>query len=195
MKTCRKKLHQYNKTLKQCPECKKLNEITNKDKKQKYQKERYEANKQLEKVAKQQYYIENKTEILERNKKWKTLNPEKHAKQQREYHRQRKTHDRIYKLKHQISSLILTSYKRGHYKKSSRTHEILGCSIEELDNHLIATAMSNYGSYINLPDIYHIDHIIPISSATSEEEVLKLNHYSNLQLLYSEDNLKKSNYF
>ena len=40
---------------------------------------------------------------------------------------------------------------------------------------------------------YHIDHIIPVSIATNEEELLKLNHYTNLQLLYPKDNLSKSN--
>ena len=39
----------------------------------------------------------------------------------------------------------------------------------------------------------HIDHIIPISTAESEEEIIKLNHYTNLQLLKAEDNIQKSN--
>ena len=35
---------------------------------------------------------------------------------------------------------------------------------------------------------WDIDHRIPISSATSEEEMIKLNHYTNLQPLCSYTN-------
>jgi hypothetical protein len=40
---------------------------------------------------------------------------------------------------------------------------------------------------------WHLDHIIPISSAQTEEEIFKLNHYSNFQPLWAEDNIKKGN--
>jgi hypothetical protein len=40
----------------------------------------------------------------------------------------------------------------------------------------------NYGK------IWDIDHIIPLASAINEQEVLKLNHYTNLQPLDSNIN-------
>ena len=39
----------------------------------------------------------------------------------------------------------------------------------------------------------HLDHIIPVSSATTHDEVLRLNHYSNFQPLWAADNTAKSN--
>ena len=44
----------------------------------------------------------------------------------------------------------------------------------------------NYGQW-------HIDHIKPISLATTEQEVMELNNYNNLQPLWAVDNIKKSN--
>lgn len=38
---------------------------------------------------------------------------------------------------------------------------------------------------------WHFDHIIPLASAKTEEELIKLNHYTNFQPLWAEDNLKK----
>jgi hypothetical protein len=41
-------------------------------------------------------------------------------------------------------------------------------------------------------DLWQIDHIIPISFGESEDEVIKLNHFSNLRPLWIKDNLEKS---
>ena len=38
---------------------------------------------------------------------------------------------------------------------------------------------------------WHIDHIIPLSSAANEEELYKLCHFTNLQPMWATDNIRK----
>ena len=38
---------------------------------------------------------------------------------------------------------------------------------------------------------WHIDHIMPLASAKTKEDVIRLNNYINLQPLWAEDNLRK----
>jgi bacterioferritin-associated ferredoxin len=77
--------------------------------------------------------------------------------------------------------------------KNKKTLEYLGCSVERLKEHLeekFADGMTweNYGRYG-----WHIDHIKPISlfDLSQEEEIKKACHYTNLQPLWAEDNMKK----
>ena len=44
------------------------------------------------------------------------------------------------------------------------------------------------------PGYWNIDHIIPLSNAKTEEEIYELGHYSNLQPLWFEDNMRKFNH-
>ena len=77
------------------------------------------------------------------------------------------------------------------WNKKNKTILYIGCSLEELKLHLEkqfkpGMTWENHGEW-------HIDHIIPLASAKTEEDLYKLNHYTNLQPLWAIDNLKKSN--
>ena len=60
-----------------------------------------------------------------------------------------------------------------------------------LQEYLDTTFYVRYGRNYTKDDILHIDHIIPLSTAKTVEDVNKLNHYTNLQYLLSFDNLSK----
>jgi hypothetical protein len=99
--------------------------------------------------------------------------------------------DPLYKFRKSLSGNIRDSFKRGGFSKTSRTHKILGeewLVIKEYFESKFTEGMSweNYGEW-------QIDHILPISTATCEEDIIRLNHYTNLQPLWKEDNLRKSN--
>jgi len=112
----------------------------------------------------------------------------------RERYERYKQNNPHYLLPYNFRSLIGNGLKKGGYSKKSRSCEILGCSFEDLKIHLESQfepwmSWNNYGNWNGIPTerktAWDIDHIIPTSSATSEEEIYKLNHYTNLQPLCS----------
>lgn len=97
------------------------------------------------------------------------------------------------KMIHNLRSRLVQALKG--IAKSTTTLNLLGCSIEELRTHLekqFSEGMSwdNYGR-----NGWHVDHIKPLSSfdLLESEQQFKACHYSNLQPLWAEDNLRKSN--
>lgn len=108
----------------------------------------------------------------------------------------RKKREPLFNLTSNLRSSIKDSFKRackGKYKKSKKTEEILGCTIQDFIIHLqsLFTEGMTLGNHGNCEECWHIDHKIPISSAKTEEEIIKLNHYTNLQPLWRGDNLTK----
>ena len=101
--------------------------------------------------------------------------------------------DYIYKFKSQIRRMINNSFRRNGHTKNEKTEKIIGCTIDYFIEYLLQTYRANYGYEWDNKEKIDIDHIIPLATANTEQEVYKLCHYTNLQLLRANDNLKKSN--
>jgi hypothetical protein len=145
-----------------------------------------------------------KEKIKEGRKRWHEKNPDYSKNYKRKYSRAKRLLDRmktdkILACKIKISKLIGQSIKRHanknrNYVKLTKTTEILGCSHQDFvtyieskfeswmkwENHGLYNGNFNYG--------WDFDHIIPLCSASSEDEVYKLNHYTNIQPLCSKIN-------
>lgn len=80
-------------------------------------------------------------------------------------------------LRRRVKSYI----SRGGYKKQSSTTTMIGLPWEDLMRHL---NNNPYKLKVNDTDV-DLDHIIPLKSAKSLDELILLNHYTNLQLLPS----------
>lgn len=157
-------------------------------------KEYHIVNKENISERKKKYYLDNMEKICEHKRIYYLDNKKKINKQSVKHVNERKTHDDLFKLKSNIRSLIISSMKLKGYKKLSKTQNILGCTFEEFKTYLESKFepwmnWNNYGNWnghtkeLNIS--WDIDHIIPLSTATTEEEMLKLNHYTNLQPLCS----------
>lgn len=98
--------------------------------------------------------------------------------------------DSLFKLKSTLRVRIYTMFKFKHWKKNKHTEDILGANYEFVKQHIENTFVDDMSR--NNHGEWHIDHIIPLNSAKTEEELYKLCHYTNLQALWAFDNLSKS---
>lgn len=141
---------------------------------------------------------ENRELANEMTKNWLSKNPEK-RKQYRENYKPRKQEQRkerrdtdpIFNLTNRMRCRLRKYLTILNITKKNKTFEIVGCSPEFLKEHL-ESQFTDGMTWDNRSE-WHIDHIIPLSSAQTEDEFYKLCHYTNLQPLWGLDNIKKSN--
>jgi hypothetical protein len=91
-----------------------------------------------------------------------------------------------------VRNITHNGIRRRGYKKTGRTADIVGCDFDFLKYWLELTFVENYGIDIEPDFEVHVDHKIPLCTAKTEEEVLKLCHWSTLQYLLACDNLSKN---
>jgi hypothetical protein len=161
------------------------------DKNPNYNQSYYTNNKEKCNLRNKNWYELNKEKCRDDNKKWKEKNVDKMKKYFNDRNKHQRKTDPLKKLQFNIRSRFYSILKTNKIPKNNKTLDIVGCSLEVLKEHLerkFTEGMSwgNQGKW-------HIDHIIPLSSAKTEEEIYKLCHYTNLQPLWAKDNLKKSN--
>lgn len=171
----------------ECRECQKIYSknyrIVNKEKIKEYNQKWNEDNQKYYLDYFNNYYRINYEKEKKRKNEWRKNNPD-YANQ---YQKRRKKDDFLFNLicnmRNQINRISKTN--------NTRTFDIVGCSPYDLKEHLEKQFVS--GMTWENRNEWHIDHIIPLSSAQTEEELYKLCHYTNLQPLWAEENLKKSN--
>ena len=150
-------------------------------------KEYRENNIEIIKKRKSDYHIKNAEKIKERTKNWRENNKSRRV----QYEKDRRNNDPIYALRVSVRDRIKSYLKKCDISKKNPTFEIVGCTPEFLKEYL--EKQFKDGMAWEKRNKWHIDHIIPLSSAKTEEEIYKLCHYTNLQPLWAEENIKKSN--
>lgn len=175
-----------------------------------YQKEWYSNNREKMLKYHREYRIKNKEYIRELNKDYYKKNKEKRKQSCSEWREKNQEYTRLrdreykkknilkikeykstvnYRIRHRLRQRI-TAVLKGR-KKSMKTMELVGCSVDYLKGFLEAKfkpgmTWNNYGEW-------HIDHIVPCVKfdLSIKEEQEKCFHYSNLQPLWAVENLRK----
>lgn len=157
----------------------------------KYNKKYYQNHKEYYAKKHKEYSLKNRNKISKNAKIWKEKNIDKVREyQRRDYEKRNKNY--IKKLELQLRNMLNQSFKRKKYLKSKKLETIVGLNSKEMIDYLLQTFKDNYGYEWDKIEKVHIDHIEPLKYAKTEEEVIKLCHYTNLQLLKAKDNLQKN---
>ena len=158
------------------------------------------VNLEKKRIKQREYYWCNHEKELKRISEKHKKNSEK----EKEYRKKNRTkineriktqyaENEIFRIRTNMKNRMKLFLNSKQITKKNTTFEIIGCNPQELKEHIekqfkIGMSWDNYGYYG-----WHIDHIIPLSSAKTEEDVYRLSHYTNLQPLWCEENYKKGN--
>jgi len=168
----------------------------------KYRKENRESIKKREQKyrEKNKEIIKEKSKIYEKNRdkekrrKAKKIYREKNRERLREYSnnwsREKLKTDSLFKLRSSIRTNIGNSLIKRGYTKENKTYNMLKCDYNFFMEWI--NGIASNGHQYGFGDL-HLDHVIPISLAETEDELYLLNHYSNFQLLSADENLSKGN--
>lgn len=145
-----------------------------------------EANKEAISERNRRYReSQDRDEVAEYNRRYQEENREELNRKRVE----RRRGDDNLRILHSVRTRMSKVLKGG--RKSARTVELLGCTIEFLRSHLESQfregmSWDNYGEW-------HIDHIIPCANfdMTDPEQQKQCFHHSNLQPLWAYENYQK----
>ena len=141
------------------------------------------------------WYSENKDRWNEYIKEYREKNVEKIKKIKRDYERNRKASDPIYKLISNFRTAIYQVLKESNVEKNKHYFDILQYTPELLIKHL-ESQFENNMNWDNYGE-WHVDHKLPITSFNIEEmgdeEFMRCWSLDNLQPMWGNDNIRKSN--
>lgn len=163
--------------------------------------------RECSKLLWKKYYEQNRGYLLEKDKLRAIVNPKKERERRQRYKARSevKEHYRIWwkeYTKKRLSEDSLYAFKMWVRRETRRAatsktgninsilQSLLGCPQQEFRDHLERTWQERYGKKWD-GEPFEIDHIIPLSSARTKENMVRLCHYENIQMLTPEDNRKK----
>ena len=141
-----------------------------------YSKAYKAAHRAEERTRNKLHYIENREDIRARK---------------RAYSLHKRKTDPLFKLKENLRIRLVKAIDRE--QKTGSAVADLGCSIQELKDHLESQFQSGMTWDNWSRDGWHIDHIHPLSKFDLSDPVQlrQACHYTNLQPLWASDNLAK----
>jgi hypothetical protein len=147
------------------------------------------ANPEKAQEDQRKYQKANRKKLQEKANKWKAANRELVGAQRKRWHEKRKS-DSVYLIGNRIRARMRRAFTRNGFGKESKTEKMLGCSFKQFTKH-IESQFADGMCWGNRSE-WHLDHIIPLSCATTIEGLERLSHYTNIRPLWAAENILKS---
>jgi hypothetical protein len=137
----------------------------------------------------------NRERLSEYHKQWRTENVDKWRKTKRDYQQHLRDTNPLYRLISYFRTAIYQVLKENNVEKNKHYFDVLKYDPEQLMEHLENQftenmTWDNYGEW-------HVDHVKPISSFSitemGDEEFMECWSLNNLQPMWGEENIRKSN--
>ena len=160
-----------------------------------------EANK--EKIAERMkaYREANKEKIALRDKAYVEANKDKIAVRNKAYKKYKYNNDPLFKLKGIYRNSVKKAFASIGKKKNCNSIKVLGLETwQELEeylsnqfyDHTVTGEKMTFDNHGKGENCWQIDHIVPLLTAETEEDVIRLSHYTNLQPLWGVDHIEKT---
>jgi hypothetical protein len=159
----------------------------NPDKWSEYRKGYYQKNKVKISLTQKVTYEKYKIKYLKRNQKYQKANHSLLMQKRKE----RIEASPLLQFKERIRCLVKNSFYRLKHNKTKRVSEVIGADWETVKAHFISQFKDGMTWEAFIAGEIHVDHIQPLASAKTEDELIALCHYTNLQPLWCLDNLSK----
>ncbi len=165
----------------------------------KQQKKYWKNNKQEITIKRKKYFreymkryrLKHGIKLIKTATKWNQIHKKEVNERKKKYFREKYGNNINYKLTLLLRSRIYYALKRN--VKSNITKKLLGCSLEQLKQHIQKQFKPGMTWENHNFKGWHIDHIIPCASfdLSKTNEQRKCFNYTNLQPLWAEENLSK----
>lgn len=103
--------------------------------------------------------------------------------------KKRRQSDPMYVAKERIRNRTKAAFLGQGFTKGCKTREMLGCTWEQFKMHI--EKQFTKGMKWSNRELWHIDHIVPLASANTIEDLERLSHFSNLRPLWAGENIEK----
>lgn len=139
------------------------------------------------------YYATPEGKKIVQKRNYRYSKSEKGKSNKRRYVKKKYNSDAIFKLRRIVRRRLNHFLEIRQMRKTNTTFLMVKCNPEFLKKHLEKQFLPGMTWRNNTKNGWHVDHIVPLSSAENPKDVERLMHYSNLQPMWATENLKKGN--